>query len=837
MAGSNTAHTPAQKRKAVTAPCDLATNQLRHVVLDDLQETVYQAEWQWFQQAILPASHHSFDMKEIMKTLTNKGVLTSVHNQARWSAFANCPPAVDPDDEDTVFAVLQDIISAIRGSSNIRVKRETNFLCKPTTVPSSSTRDNKSKPDGYFVVNDDSVDKSAPRWIDIAVPAEFKKKNTDESRNQNATQILWSLTHIMREDPRRRFVIGFTIEDCRMRLWVATRSDDIEKVIDFVLRISFARRDELGFDDTIVRLPTLDSCGGPQYEILVNKKWYRTQRLISNIGAEALRGRGTRVWEVRELDRRGGKEIGPRLVLKDSWVDADRDREATILENIRKSATTDVQREAFDTYLLHAKDSWDVRTAGNKVDSTRKVICRRPLPPAMRAMAVKKYPDEDKTVDVTLPPQGAIAGTSSEGPGPVMFAAKVHHRILFGDVGKTIMEAGTLGAAFRVLANIITILKVLHQCGWVHRDVSAGNVLIINNVGKLVDVEYAKHESDDRSHEVRTGTAYFMAVEVEQHRYRFGKRNGPRANKDHTSSDAQEESEDSDAETARELRLVREQQLVPDSEWPPDKKKYTLPVPDALPVLHVMPFRHNPLHDLESVLWLALYIVLCSTIEKWNADLPDEEWANYSLARSRLAAKLFNDSVFRSEVIGVGNAFCSSLAKLHPAIQAICDKLDEYIMELVGLYRSAEQRQLQAAIEAASASSATPVPEAIPYTVAHKAKFYKKATEIFSSIWNEQLIRAQEKEHIVFKPRTTLLSEQQREMITMLETAGQPTTMATVAEEEDTDSEPPRKNRKLKHPRPEEVAAASRRGKMRQDPRQNRITVSSSAALGVEHAE
>ncbi|EKM53990.1 uncharacterized protein PHACADRAFT_122666 [Phanerochaete carnosa HHB-10118-sp] len=822
---------------------------MRHVVLDDMQETVYQAEWQWFQQAILRASHHSFDMKEIMKTLTNKGVLTSVHNQARWSAFANCPPAVDPDDEDTVFAVLQDIISAIRGSSNIRVKRETNFLCKPTTVPSSSTRDNKSKPDGYFVVNDDSVDKSAPRWIDIAVPAEFKKKNTDESRNQNATQILWSLTHIMREDPRRRFVIGFTIEDCRMRLWVATRSDvlvsypidfltDIEKVIDFVLRISFARRDELGFDDTIVRLPTLDSCGGPQYEILVNKKWYRTQRLISNIGAEALRGRGTRVWEVRELDRRGGKEIGPRLVLKDSWVDADRDREATILENIRKSATTDVQREAFDTYLLHAKDSWDVRTAGNKVDSTRKVICRRPLPPAMRAMAVKKYPDEDKTVDVTLPPQGAIAGTPSEGPGPVTFATKVHHRILFSDVGKTIMEAGTLGAAFQVLADVITILRILHQCGWVHRDVSVGNVLIVDDGGILADVEYAKHESDDRSHEVRTGTAYFMAVEVEQHRYRFDMETGQPTNKGISSSpDNQEDPEDPDAETVRAMQLRKKRKPALNSRLLSDEEEDTRPKPDALLVIYSMPFRHNPLHDLESVLWIALYIVLCSTIEKWDADLPDEEWANYSLERSRLAAKLFNDSLFRAEVVGGGNAFRWSLPKLHPTLQAISRKLNEYLVELVGLYRSAEQQQLRAANEAASVDNATAGPEAIPYTVAYTAKFYKKATGIFSSIWQEQPFRAKEKEHIVFKPRTTLLSEQQREMITVLETAGQPTTMATVAEEDDTDSEPPRKTRKLKHPRPEEVAAASRRGKMRQDPRQNRDTVSSSAALGVEHAE
>lgn len=33
------------------------------------------------------------------------------------------------------------------------------------------------------------------------------------------------MNHLMREDARRRFVIGFTIEDVNMRLWYCSRSD------------------------------------------------------------------------------------------------------------------------------------------------------------------------------------------------------------------------------------------------------------------------------------------------------------------------------------------------------------------------------------------------------------------------------------------------------------------------------------------------------------------------------------------------------------------------------------------------------------------------------------
>lgn len=42
---------------------------------------------------------------------------------------------------------------------------------------------------------------------------------------QNATKVMWSMNHIMREDARRRFVIGFSIDDCDMRLWYFSRSD------------------------------------------------------------------------------------------------------------------------------------------------------------------------------------------------------------------------------------------------------------------------------------------------------------------------------------------------------------------------------------------------------------------------------------------------------------------------------------------------------------------------------------------------------------------------------------------------------------------------------------
>lgn len=223
-----------------------------------------------------------------------------------------------------------------------------------------------------------------------------------------------------------------------------------------MLRISFSSKENLGFDHTIERLPTLDREGGPQFEIRVGKTWYRTQRLISNIGAEAIRGRGTRVWEVRKLDRKNGTEVGPLLVLKDSWVDADRDREATILREIRKSATDETDRMAFDIGLLHVENSSDIRAYNSSADNTRTTILRETLPEMKHAMDVKKYPKKDNTIRTEHPPHGGATNVPSDKPGTRKFTAKVHHRIVFKEVGKTIMEAEHLGHAFRAIEDIVT---------------------------------------------------------------------------------------------------------------------------------------------------------------------------------------------------------------------------------------------------------------------------------------------------------------------------------------------------------------------------------------------
>jgi serine/threonine protein kinase len=131
-------------------------------------------------------------------------------------------------------------------------------------------------------------------------------------------------------------------------------------------------------------------------------------------------------------------------------------------------------------------------------------------------------------------------------------------------------------------------LRVLRTLGWVHRDVSTGNILSCDGHGKLADLEYAKKTNDLTTHEMRTasespislsdkpliaseqGTKDFMSIEIAAQRFLFG-RLKPRLTLDEVS----ERAERQDEGTTQTNVL----------------------------------FSPNHLHDLESLWWVAVWVV------------------------------------------------------------------------------------------------------------------------------------------------------------------------------------------------------------------------------------
>ena len=201
--------------------------------------------------------------------------------------------------------------------------------------------------------------------------------------------------------------------------------------------------------------------GDVRYDIRVGSSVYRTQHLVSNVGAESLRGRGTRVWAVKKLsmDKTLNNEV---LVLKDSWIDKDRKREGQILTAIRESQAEESQEDFQGSrYLLTAVDSWDVEIDGN-IDSTQ--TCVRDvlrdngsseLSKTMAAVGVFADPLVRKQVHSKLPPRGGVpTGT----PVPLSvpeYPVKIHHRVVFKELGETVLELESMSRVFHCLADVV----------------------------------------------------------------------------------------------------------------------------------------------------------------------------------------------------------------------------------------------------------------------------------------------------------------------------------------------------------------------------------------------
>lgn len=148
------------------------------------------------------------------------------------------------------YAHLVEIVSSISNAATALpesdwVPPHLEYVNNGNLTPSSGLRSSSSRPDGFFVLkNRDKAEKV--RWFDIAVVAEFKKDNNANAvvdvstpldcqherptyvvASENVDKMLWGMNQLMRDDPCRDFVYGFSIEDTSMKMWYCDRSNTV----------------------------------------------------------------------------------------------------------------------------------------------------------------------------------------------------------------------------------------------------------------------------------------------------------------------------------------------------------------------------------------------------------------------------------------------------------------------------------------------------------------------------------------------------------------------------------------------------------------------------------
>jgi len=314
----------------------------------------------------------------------------------------------------------------------------------------------------------------------------------EQSPLQNISKLIWSAHHVMRTDPCRRFTFGITAENDIMRLWFFARShvmtteafnfvtvsfrkillklylcltQDLDTTIQLFTSLACADLADLGFDPTVSRV-TIDN--KLQYKFQVGDEFYITIGTLSDHAADFIRGRGTRVF-------RAHLESDPTKVvaLKDVWLEDDRTEEGVILENIRiaiaEMETTGAKfpgdkkpSEYFLTVNAHGRvkigDRDDHTSAvmmrGLQLQSLEYLSISTPMEPLNRGSGVK---GSDRAYSVghtpTLSADAAVLIHAHQPHHPKPFQARIHYRIVFNEIGKTIHELHRLADVYQCLGD------------------------------------------------------------------------------------------------------------------------------------------------------------------------------------------------------------------------------------------------------------------------------------------------------------------------------------------------------------------------------------------------
>ena len=291
--------------------------------------------------------------------------------------------------------------------------------------------------------------------------------------------------------------------------------------------LAFANDVELGWDPTIQRVLVGKEI---QYDITFKSppSVYRTVKILVDFGADALTGRGTRIFKAYDTKKSSPTE-DDYVAIKDAWRDHDRLREdeilGTIFVAIAESNNPDEVEDA-RKYFLTVLQAEDVKI-DDKTDDTLKMFhdCQVPDDCPWWDVSPEKDPSRRSHFPSAghIPTAPLIRAHRNIEVGNINICHKIHFRVVFAELGTPIFDLKLLGDVLETLEHALkglpslfflfyspftdscAGLRFMHLAGWVHRDISAGNVLRCGRQGKIVDLEYAKAlDSTGESHDVRT---------------------------------------------------------------------------------------------------------------------------------------------------------------------------------------------------------------------------------------------------------------------------------------------------------------------------------------------
>ncbi|KAL4245741.1 hypothetical protein ABKN59_001693 [Abortiporus biennis] len=563
----------------------------RTAVINDSDDWIPAIPCKTFIKVLLP-EHPDTSTTRVVSKLKK----TKVISKGRWKASGEDPKGSKPN-ENQIFHKMQDICDAVINVAQKCCSRSPTFLFRshPYKCPESdSSYPTKTYPDGSFIFKN-AANGASVSWFDIAVPVQYKqaltKKITGTKDDENVVKSLWSMHHVLRVDPSRRFTYGITVEGTSMRLWFSCHSAVVvsepfnftkepDLLVSAVIAFAFASEEQLGWDGSVKLYHPVNDHPFYTFEFHEWKDDRITQthtyRIIEPLSSETTIGTATRVYKAVLVDPEtliplsGAKEV----TLKDYWLETDRASEGEVHKAIHAAATNETEAQMLRDHLITIIHEGPVINALNgKADNTISIMNGLDLRKTkFKRFQLKHYNKKTRQVKFSSISHPALSSSHIDSQY-VSFGTKRHLRIVFAEVGVPLCSIGNPHAFFATFRDIIIVLQVLVKLGYC--DVSAENGLDCNGVGKLFNLEHAKLISVEGSHEIRTDTHAFMACEVAQGAY-FS----------YTTS------------VTNLWNPKRGHQSLSEDFWERSENP------------HKFPFYPNALHDLESVWWICLWALL-----------------------------------------------------------------------------------------------------------------------------------------------------------------------------------------------------------------------------------
>ncbi|KAJ4488373.1 hypothetical protein J3R30DRAFT_3730302 [Lentinula aciculospora] len=403
---------------------------------------------------------------------------------------------------------------------------------------------------------------------DLANPHQYKLHNSQNDANDDFGKLVNDMQQILTLDPCHRFTFGTTIENRTIRLWLLSRATLLWTATFEFIQLRSPPACGMGWDTTIIF--SHSDADRRQHDIEGNGDVYTTVDVLSDSAADSPLCCATRVWKVRDSN-------GKIRVLKDIWLEPDRLEEHKIRADILADAKALNKKKPTDNFDQQRKKRMHkplgycrVHVNGQEDDTDTRFWL------ALVTSLGSRQPNEtQQTVEYPQPRRTILERASTNA---TTNHQRYHYRIVFEQCATTICDERNMDNIFRAIVEVVKALYVLHSAGWVQRDISGGNVYWYQDecIGLLVILSMPPALQIEGT----TCTPFFMAAETLVNRYLF-------------------------TPAQRDLETITDEEIDFDLDRTRDDIDLTcIPVVTA-----TLPFCYNPLHDLESIWWIIVYVL------------------------------------------------------------------------------------------------------------------------------------------------------------------------------------------------------------------------------------